>query len=116
MSSVSVETKVDSRVDGFQGIAKVAYEGEIEAGRTVESPIFSTKEGAQDWCTALQAGEVVSCQFDENDPKAQDTFQLEAYKAGVDSSAPEPEEQGNEEQPVEDPAPESPSDPEQKSE
>jgi hypothetical protein len=109
MSSVSVETKVDSRVDGFQGIAKVAYEGEVEAGRTVESPIFSTKEGAQDWCTALQAGEVVNCQFDEHDPKAQDTFQLEAYKTGVDSSAPEPEEQGSEEQ-------ESPSGPEQKSE
>ncbi len=115
MSSVNVETTVNSRVDGFQGVAKVTYEGTIDGGRTVESPVFNTKEGAQDWCTSLKAGEVVGCKFDEADPKAQDTFQLDAFKAGLDDQNPEaaeaaPEGEGGEEQPVEAPAPEAPAD------
>lgn len=114
MSSVNVETTINSRVDGFQGVAKVTYLGSVDSGRTVESPVFSSKEGAQDWCTSLRGGEVVGCQFDEADPKAQDTFSLDSYKAGLDSQNAEPEtkaaEEGGEEQPVDAPAPEAPAD------
>ena len=115
MSSVNVETKVENRVDAFRGIAAVTYNsGAADGGRTVESPIFETKEGADEWCKSLIAGEVVSCQFDAADPKAQDTFQLEAFKSGLDAQ--NPEEQGGEEEPVEALAPEAPSDTEQKAE
>ena len=105
MSKVNVETSVTARVDGFMGVAAVTYEGTVDGGRTVESPIFNTKEGAVEWGKLLLAGEVVDCQFDKLDPKAQDTFHLESFKRGLDDHNPvdEPEvseEQGGEEQPT----------------